>query len=238
MEILAVIPARGGSKGIRLKNIRPFSGRPLLSYAIEQARQTKRINRVIVSTESEQIAAVAKKYGAEVPFLRPAKFAGDKSPVVPAIIDLLDKLKKTENYIPDVIVLLQTTSPLRTADDINSALDLFFKRRAPAVVTVARTEPLVFTKNKQDKLRLESNTAFLKSTNRQQLPATYKFDGCMVYVIKTATFYKEKTFFPKNTCGHVVPRWRTPDLDEPQDWLVGELLFKNQKKIESSLKNF
>lgn len=238
MEILTVIPARGGSKGIPNKNIRPFAGKPLIAHTIDHAKKTKRISRIIVSTESEKIAKVAKKYGAEVPFLRPEEMAGDKSPVVDAILDLLEKLQKQENYTPDVLVLLQATSPLRKSEDIDAVLDLFFKEKAPAAVTVCRTEQLVFTKDSKERLKLESNPAFLKSTNRQMLPTTYKFDGCVVYVIKPSVLFKERTFVPKNTRAYVMPRWRTVDLDEPEDFVVGELIYKKRKEIEKALKNF
>lgn len=238
MEILAVIPARGGSKGIPNKNIRPFAGRSLIAHTIEQAQKTERISRVIVSTESKKIATVARRYGAEVPFLRPKKMAGDKSPVVDAIVHLLENLKTRQQYVPDVLLLLQPTSPLRTPEDIDGALDLFFKQECDAVVTVCRTEQLVFTKDEGERLQLESNPAFLKSSNRQMLPPTYKFDGCTVYVIKPRALLREHTFVPKSTCAYVMPRWRTVDLDEPEDFIVGELVFKNREKINRRINQF
>ena len=117
--ILAVIPARGGSKGIPGKNIKDLYGQPLISYTIQAALDCKKIDRVVVSTDSEEIAGVAKKYGADVPFLRPAALAMDTSKTIDAVIDVLERLQETYEYV----VLLQPTSPLRTAEDIEKAID-------------------------------------------------------------------------------------------------------------------
>lgn len=236
MEILAVIPARGGSKGIPNKNIRIFAGKPLIAHTISQAKLSRRVSRIIVSTESERIAEVARRYGAEVPFLRPKHLAKDRSLVVDAIVDLLEKLKTTEKYFPDLLVLLQPTSPLRKSSDIDKAVDLLLRRRTNAVLSVCRTEQLVFTKDSRDRLRLESNPSFLKLTNRQALPPTYRFDGCTIYVIKPKTLLKEKTFFPKSTCAYVMPRWRAVDLDEPEDFVAGEIIYNQRQAIERALK--
>lgn len=238
MEILAVIPARGGSKGIPNKNIRVFAGKPLIAHTIGQAKLSKCISRIIVSTESEHVAAIARRHGAEVPFLRPKYLAEDKSLVVDAIVNLLEKLKKDENYSPDLLVLLQPTSPLRQPNDIDNVVDLLLRRRTNAALSVCRTEQLVFTKDKLDRLHLESNPAFLKSTNRQQLPPTYRFDGCTVYVIKPKVLLREKTFFPKSTCAYVMPRWRVVDLDEPEDFIAGEIIFNKRQAISKALEQF
>lgn len=238
MEILAIIPARGGSKGISGKNIRLFAGKPLLAHTIGHAKKSKYISRIIVSTESGKIADVARKYKAEVPFLRPKKLASDRSLVVDVIIHLLKRLEVDEGYKPDMLVLLQPTSPLRNPTDIDASIDLLLKRKSDAVLSICRTEPLVFTKDKGDRLHLESNSVFLKSTNRQSLDSTYKFDGCAVYVIKPEILVKERTFCPKFTCAHVIPRWRAVDLDEPEDFVTGELIYKNRLAIEDDIKKF
>jgi len=237
-EILAIIPARGGSKGIKNKNIKSFNGRPLIAYAIGAAQKTKLINRIIVSTENETIARVAKKLGAEVPFLRPANLAEDNSPVKDAVLHLLLNLKNKENYQPDHIVLLEPTSPLRISRDIDCALELFLKREAKALVSVYATEQLLFVKNDLDKLRIISSRKFLKSSNRQELTPTYKLDG-FVYAVRTEVFLKEKTFFPRGVIGYVnEARWRTVDVNEPQDFILGEWIHKKFKNIEEKLNNF
>lgn len=123
MNILAIIPARAGSKGIPCKNITPMAGKPLVAYSIETALASKHINRVIVSTDDEDIATVAREYGAEVPFLRPKDMAGDKSPIGQAFSHVLDGLKETEGYIHDILVALYPTHPLRSVSLIDSLID-------------------------------------------------------------------------------------------------------------------
>ncbi len=240
MKILAIIPARGGSKGIKKKNIKKFAGKPLLAHAIKTAFCSKFINRVIVSTESEEIAKVARKYKAEVPFLRPMELAQDSSKVSDAIVHLLNNLKLSENYEPDYIVLLQTTSPMREVSDVDGAIEKLLdnKENADAILSVCRTEVLLFTLSDVGSLQLVSSEEFLKSSNRQELPKTYKCDGSMVYVIKTSIFLEKKTFLPPRTLGYVIPRWRAVDLDEPEDFIVGELIYKNRNKIKLKLKKF
>lgn len=238
MKILAIIPARGGSKGITNKNIRKFANKPLIAHTIDCAKKSKTINRIVVSTDSLEIAAVAKKYGAEVPWLRPAKLAKSTSAVTDAIVHVLERLKKEEAYIPDYIVLLQATSPLRLPSDIDNAFALSLRRKADAVVSVCATEQLLYTKSKSDELTLVSSKEFLKSTNRQQLEPTFKLDGSMVYLIKTKVFLQKKSFLPPKTLGYVIPRWRAVDLDEPEDFVVGELIKKNFKRLANTIKNF
>jgi CMP-N-acetylneuraminic acid synthetase len=151
---------------------------------------------------------------------------------------LLDKLNRDEAYSPVYILLLQPTSPLRLETDIDKALELMFKRRADAIVSVCGTEQLLFTKNDHDRLILLSNKNFLSSTNRQQLPPTYKLDGSMIYGIKTSVFLKRRSFLSGKLVGYVIPRWRAVDLDEPEDYVVGEIIFKNFLLINKKIKNF
>lgn len=238
MDILAVIPARGGSKGIHRKNIRSFAGQPLLALTIAQAKSSRHINRVIVSTDDSAIAEVALQYGAEVPFLRPKELAGDQSQVADTLVHLLDYLKTSEGYEPDYLVMLQTTSPLRTVEDIDGSLDKLFETGAEALVSLCETEQLLYTMDDQSRLHLVSDQKFLKSTNRQALEQTYMLNGAMVYGIKTAIFLRDKSFFKCDLIGFAVDRWRSVDLDEPADFLVAELLYKNLDNIKNQIKNF
>ena len=238
MEILAIIPARGSSKGIPNKNTRLFGGQPLIAHTIIQARQSKMISRVVVSTDSKTIAAVAKRFKAQVPFLRPAKLATDKSRVVDAVVHLLNKLKKDENYQPDYVILLQPTSPLRTVQDIDQAIKMLLVKKADGLVSVRETEQLLYTRDRRGFLHLVSSKKFLKSPNRQQLPPTYKLDGSMIYIMKTSSFLKQKTFLPKKVLGYMIPRWRAVDLDEAQDFVVGEMIYKNFFTLNKKIKDF
>lgn len=238
-QILAIIPARGGSKGIPNKNIRNFCGKPLIGYSIEQAKDSQQINRVIVSTDSQQIADIAIEHGAEIPFLRPQKLATDTSQIVDAVTHLLTFLKEEESYIPEIIVLLQPTSPLRTAKDIDETISLLLSADADAGVTVSQTENLLFTKDSKDYIKVVPGTeVFTSSANRQELPDTYLLNGSMVYAIRTDVFLKEKTFLPKKVVGHVIERWRYVDLDEPQDFILGELIYGKKEDIQDKLDHF
>lgn len=237
-KFLGIIPARGGSKGIKNKNIRNFCGKPLIYYTIKEAKKSKYLDRIIVSTESPKIAALAKKYGAEVPFLRPRELAQDKSRVLDAVEHLLKKLKEEENYSPQFIVLLQPTSPLRTVTEIDGIIRLLLKRKADSAITMCATEPRVFAKDKKDGLHLVSSKYFLKSTNRQDFMPTFKEDGSMVYVNRVKTLLYRRNFLGGKLVGYAIPRWRAVDLDEPQDFVVGELLIKNFNNLNRKIKNF
>jgi CMP-N,N'-diacetyllegionaminic acid synthase len=235
-EILAVIPARAGSKGIPNKNIRPFAGKPLLVHSINAAKNAPSVGRIIVSTDSEEIAMVAKAEGAEVPFLRPAELATSDSKVVDAVINVLDRLKEG-GYESTHLLLLQPTSPLRTSDDIEAAVKLFFEKGADSLVSVCRTENVLMTKDANSTIHFE-NQEMLSSPNRQELPAYYKFDGSMIYLVDTQKFRDERSFFAGKLIGFEIPRWRSIDVDEPQDFVLGELIFNHRKELQEKIENF
>jgi CMP-N-acetylneuraminic acid synthetase len=136
VDILGVIPARGGSKGIRRKNLAPLGGRPLIAHTCDAARGSRRLTRVLVSTDDEEVAAEAARLGIEVPFLRPVALAGDDTPMIDVLVDLLSMLDRRESYRPDAVVLLQPTSPFRRAAHIDAAVDLFDSSGADSVVSV------------------------------------------------------------------------------------------------------
>ena len=236
-EILAVIPARGGSRGVPNKNIRKFAGKPLIVHSIDAAKKASSVSRVIVWTDSEEIASVARAAGAEVTFLRPAELATDESKIVDAVIYLLEKLQKDEGYTPTHVLLLQPTSPLRTPDDIEKAVELMEKRGADSLVSVCRTENLLFTKDAGDALSMlnaEGNT----SPNRQELQQCYKLDGSMIYLVKADVLLKEHSFLAGKLVGYEIERWRAIDIDEPQDLVAGGVIFERQDEISKAIRNF
>ena len=236
-EILVIIPARGGSKRISNKNIRNFLGKPLIAHTILQAKSNKLIDRVIVDTDSPKIASVAKKYGAEAPYLRPKHLAGDKAQVVEALIHLLNRLKKDEGYAPTHIVILQTTSPLREHRDIQACWNLMKRTNASTVLTIAPTHPrLYYLDNKSNIILANKKTS--KSSNIQQWPPAYLLNGCFVYIVKTSALLKEKSVFTKNTKAVVCDKWRSIDLDTPEEWVLAEFIFKNKKALENQIKSF
>ncbi len=239
-KILAIIPARAGSKRIPNKNFKSFNGKPLIYYPIKQAQESGVFDRIIVDTDSPVIAKIAKKYGAEVPFLRPEFLAQDKSKIADAIEFLIKKLKKEQNYSPDIIALLQTTSPLREAEDIKRCYKVMQNPKIESVCTVCDTSPWFFHLDSQDKLVLvNKNSAY--STNTQEVPKGFILNGCMVYMVRTSVFLKKKKFVDFDsgkTVGVVCPKWRSVDLDHPEDWILAEILHKNKDKIHAQLEKF
>ena len=234
-KVLAYIPARGGSKRIPGKNIKKFAGKPLIAYAIEQALACKLADKVVVDTDSPEIAKISKRYGAEVPFLRSAKLAKDKSLVIDSIINTLDRLEKEQNYKPTHLLLLQTTSPLRELKDIADCWKLMQSTDATTVLTVCPTHPRLYHMNdKKDILLVNGNEGM--STNMQAWPEGYILNGCFVYIVDIYTLRKEHRIITAKTKAIVCPKWRSVDLDTPEEWVMAEILYKNRKKIERKIK--
>ena len=219
------------------KNIREFAGKPLIVHSIEAAKQAPSVSRVIAWTDSEEIAAIARSAGVELPFLRPTELATDTSSIVEAVVYLLEKLQRDEGYTPTHVLLLQPTSPLRTSDDIENAIALMEKRGADSLVSVCRTENLLFTKDADDGLVM-LNTEGNTSPNRQELQQCYKLDGSMIYLVKTDVFLKERSFMAGKVVGYEIERWRAVDIDEPQDFVAGGLIFEHQNEISKAIRNF
>ncbi len=236
-KVLFWIPARGGSKRIPNKNIKNFSGKPLLAYPINQALSCGIKGRVIVDTDSKKIATVAKKYGAEVPWLRPTHLATDKAQGADAILYLLERLKKEQNYEPDYIIILQTTSPLREIKDIKDCWKMIKNTKADTVLTVCPTHPRLYYLKKNNDIVL-ANGSESSSTNTQAWSPAYILNGCFVYIVKTKILLKEKRVIIKKTKAVVCPKWRSIDLDEPEEWVMAELVYKNKEKIAKKIKNF
>ncbi len=235
MNVLAYIPARGGSKRIPNKNIRDFCGKPLIAYAIEQGKAHPRVDRVIVDTDDEEIATVAKKYQADVPFLRPKELATDTAQASDALLYLLERLKKDEGYEPTHILLLQTTSPLREMRDIDACFEMMDKTNAATVLTVASTHPRIYFLDSENRLIL-ANKEIHDSSNMQAWPKGYLLNGCFVYIITVSAFLQNKKILADDTRGVVCDRWRSVDLDEPEDFVLAELLYKHKKEIEANIK--
>ena len=236
-NILALITARGGSKGIPKKNIRSFCGKPLIAHTIEIAKAAPSVNRIVVSTDDKKIADVARTFGAEVPVMRPAELAGDTSALMDAVIHMLDYLRNTEKYEPSHVLLLQVTSPMREVSDIENAVKLLEARGGDSVVSMCRTENGLFTKNADDVVETLYD-GYKGATNRQMLPKTYKLDGCMIYLIKTEVLRRERSFLGGKLIGYEIERWRALDLDDPQDFVLAELVYAHKDELAKRIKNF
>ena len=223
-SIVALIPARGGSKGIPGKNIKPLAGKPLIAWTIEAARKSQYIDRVIVSTDDEKIAEVAKQYKADVPFMRPLELATDSASGTDVAIHALNWLKDNDkNY--DALILLQPTSPLRSSEDIDNAIPQFFSSSAKALVSVceARHHPLWANTlpsdlNMKDFIRPE-----IKNKNRQELPVYYQLNGAL-YIATPDYLLNVKSFFGQETYAFIMPEERSVDIDSLSDFFLAENL--------------
>lgn len=233
--ILAIIPARAGSKRIPNKNIRKFLGKPLIAYTIGQAKKCKFVDRIIVDTDSAKVAKIARSYGAEVPFLRPPKLATGGAKVIDAIIHLLDRLKNEQNYEPTHVMILQTTSPLREIKDIKACWNLMKNTDTTTALTVCPTHPRLYRMDEKQNIFLV-NGSESQSSNIQEWRPAFVLNGCFVYIIKTPALRAEHKIITKNTKAVVCEKWRSVDLDEPEDWALAELLYKNKKAIASRIK--
>ncbi|NLK95016.1 MAG: acylneuraminate cytidylyltransferase family protein [Clostridiales bacterium] len=229
-KILAIIPARGGSKGIPRKNIKNICGRPLISYTIMAAKNCKYIDRVIVSTEDEEIAEVSKAFGAEIPFLRPKELAEDTSPTIECIIDAINKLKENEGYYPEYVALLQCTSPLRTSRHIDEAIEQLLNSKRDGIISVNEVESNPYWTNiiKDGKLEyfIEEGK---RITRRQDLPKIYEMNGA-IYIIKTDILIKEKTFESENVGAYVMNTKDSVDIDDLLDFKFAELILSEGEK--------
>lgn len=184
MNILAVIPARSGSKSVKDKNIRMINGKPMLAYSIEHAKQSKYINRVIVSTDSQQYADIAKEYGAEVPFLRPEKYATDTALDYDVFLHCLSYLKDTEGYEADIVVQLRPTYPIRNIADIDRMIEMLLEHsEADSVRSIAQAKEIAYKMwHKKDNGTI---TPIMKeipecyNMPRQELPKVYYQNACI-----------------------------------------------------------
>lgn len=230
MNTIGFIFARGGSKGLPGKNLRLFAGKPLLVWAIEQAKAIKRIRRLIVSTDSEAIASTAREYGADVPFMRPASLAQDSSPEFLAWRHALTYLKETEGYLPDAMVSVPTTAPLRLPVDINNCLDEFEKGLADAVITVteAHRSPWFNMVKVNDEWAASLVIPFSeKITRRQDVPLVYDM-ATVAYVLRPNFVFAEESIFSGRVRAVIVPRERAIDIDTLLDFEIAEFLMKRR----------
>jgi CMP-N-acetylneuraminic acid synthetase len=234
VKTVAFIFARGGSKGILKKNIRLFCGKPLIAWSIHHALSVKRIERLIVSTDSEEIASIARAFGAEVPFLRPADLAADESSEWLSWRHGLNYIVETTGSLPEVMVSIPTTAPLRIALDIENCLDEFEKTNADIVITVteAHRSPYfnMIKTNTDGTVGLVIEPEFLIS-RRQDVPAVYDMTT-VCYVAKPEFVIKYDSIFEGCVRPVYVPTERAIDIDTLLDFQLAEyLLNRREKKI-------
>lgn len=239
MKILALIPARGGSKSVLRKNIKLLAGKPLIAYTIEASKKSKLINRIIVSTDDEEIAKISRKYGAEVPFMRPKELAEDDTPDLPVFRHALMWLEENEDYRPDIIVHLRPTAPLRKIEHIDAGIELLLKNKSvDSVRSVCKSTQTPYKmwriKNGYLVPLLDSGGGVgLFNQPRQNLPVVY-WQNASVDVIKYDTIMKKNTMTGKYILPLIMEEKNSIDLDTELDFKITEQLIiqggNNEKK--------
>lgn len=239
-SVLGLIPARGGSKGIPRKNVRPLAGRPLISYTIEVARGAASLERVVVSTDEKEIARVARDCGAEVPFLRPDRCATDSASSMSVVLHALEWFRVHEQYEPDAVALLTPTTPLRTAAQIDGCVELLQKTGLGSAVTVIPVHDhpyFVYALENGGRLR-EILPQEPKPQRRQDLPSFYRQSQAVI-VTRRRHFDCADEETPvlsvASAAGLVIDRESAWDIDTHLDWMVVEqLVLMRRKSLEAA----
>jgi N-acylneuraminate cytidylyltransferase len=231
-KIIALIPARGGSKGIRRKNIYPLYGKPLIAYTIEESLKSMYldclIDCVIVSTEDQEIANISKKYGARV-IERPEILAQDETPMDKVVLHIIDTLEHQINE-QTIIVLLQPTSPLRNSQDIQNAIDLFQKNECDSVISFFGAEKTIFWAHKIENGYLQPiNENFSKKIRRQDLEKFYLPNGA-IYVSTVKNLKKNGSFYSGKILPYLMPDIRSIDIDDDSDIIMAEAILSYLQK--------
>ncbi len=232
MEVIALIPARGGSKGVPRKNIRILINKPLIAWTIDAARGSRYVDRLIVSTEDPEIADIAEQYGAEVPFRRPQELATDEASGIEVVLHAIQWLRQAEDRDTDfILVLLQPTTPLRTERDIDAALQMFDDEKVQAVISVCEAEhhpwwtnTLPSDRNMQSFLRPEA-----VNKNRQDLPTYYRLNGA-IFAGYASYIESNKGFYGPHTYAYIMEQYRSIDIDTEFDWFIAEKLLLEQSQ--------
>lgn len=239
MRILGIIPARGGSKSIPRKNIKDLGGKPLIAWTIEAAKASGVFERIILTTDDSEIAEVGKKWGIEVPFLRPKELAEDKTPTLPVLQHAVSWLKENEGYLPDAVMLLQPTAPFRQARHIKCAIDLFITSGADSVVSVVEIPghfspywAVVEEADGRAKLFL-GDPIHKRIPRRQDFPKkTYANNGA-IYLFKPQLLFDAKE--PSLYGGHVrlfpMEEKYSVNIDGPEDWELAKIAIEKLRNL-------
>ena len=230
-RILGLVPARGGSKGIPHKNIIELCGKPLISYTIEAGLNSKYIDYLMVSTDDDEIARVSKEYGAKVPFMRPIELASDTAKTLDAVLHAVETMKQAGECFDD-LVLLQPTQPLRTAQDIDSAIEEYYKNDCKDLVSVSEVEdhPILIRTIENSRLKPLLNVS--STCRRQDMPQYFRVNGCIY--INNIKQLDENTSFNDNTVPFVMGKDHSVDIDEISDLAIAEYYLKSRTlKVKS-----
>lgn len=235
LRVLALVPARAGSKGLPGKNIRPLLGKPLLAWPIEAARASRYVDRVVISTDSAEFAALAQAAGADVPFLRPAEHASDTAPSIAFIEHALDTLAAAGDRY-DLLVLLEPTSPLTEAVDIDAALEALVAARPRAesivgVTALVSTHPAFAVRlDAQGLMQPHAAASFGLLPRRQDTEPLYSLDGSL-YISTVEAIRRERGFCHARTLPFITPRWKSFEVDDLVDFICIEAILANRALI-------
>jgi len=224
-NILTIIPARGGSKGVPRKNIKILGGKPLISYTIETAQRSKYVDRLIVSTDDQEIADISKSLGADVPFLRPAEFASDKAKAIGVVKHALLEMEKLDGREYSIVVYLEPPAPFKIAEDIDKSIELFFKHNPGSVVSVFEANqfhPILMKKIENGQLKPIWKDEPEGVPRQLYQPTSYMRNGA-VYVIKKENILKDK-FYGNTVIPYVMPEERSICIDGMLDWYAAEAI--------------
>ena len=228
--MLAIIPARGGSKGLPGKNIKKLGGKPLISYTVEAAHLSKYIDRVLVSTDDEEIAEISKKYGAEIPFLREKELASDHASAVDVYIDMIKRLGT--DFVEKPFMVLLPTVPFRTASHIDEAYELFYREKAKTLVSVVEAEvPASWYLSVNRDGFLYSSGYGLKDgniQNRQNNEVSYIPNGA-IYILDYGLLHEKRTYYCERTVPYLMGKKESIDIDTPEDFEYAEFLLWKEK---------
>ncbi|QWR77704.1 acylneuraminate cytidylyltransferase family protein [Candidatus Magnetomonas plexicatena] len=235
MDVLAIIPARGGSKGLPRKNLRPLCGKPLIHYTLEAVSESKTITKAILTTDSDEIIETCRSFPyIEIPFKRPPELARDDTPMLPVVAHAVEFLENSQNYRPDYIVLLQPTSPLRTHIHIDEALQLLLTHNeADSVVSVVELPHNCnpFSIMKYDGRYLQPFMQYDESKNLRQLkPSFYARNGAAIYAATYECLMAKKSFFGDTVLPYFMKKEESIDIDDEFDFFVAETLISQRAK--------
>jgi len=225
--MIAIIPARGGSKGVPGKNIKPLCGKPLIAYTIEAALAVKSLERIILSTDDSEIATIANRYGVEIPFMRPAHLAQDDSPAIDNYIYTMDRLNSESSKQYDEFVVLQPTSPSRIVADIDNTIKLFHEKNADSVISVCEASyPPVWAKKLRPNGTLKDYFDIdIDVHNRQEIEPAFIPNGS-IYILRLSLIKKHYTYYSEKTFSYVMPPERSLDIDTQFDFEIAEFLMR------------
>lgn len=226
MKVLLIIPARGGSKRIPRKNIRPMLGKPLIVYSIEHAKASKLVNRIVVSTDDAEIAKISEKNGAEV-VVRPKEISNDTASSESALLHVLDHLEEKEGYVPDLVVFLQCTSPIRKKDETDNAIRLLVDSGADSLFSACKNDKFIWELGKEGPKSI--NYDYRSRKREQDMPPQFRENGS-VYVFRPDILRKYNNRLGGKMIVYEMDYWSSFQIDSQEDWELIEWILKNKAR--------